>query len=119
MYGPSAGGITITGQEDKGGSERVRLLFVLRHQSRGKPVCKVICMLTAEQQAYPPRGRWTCAGSRMTPWSDLICEKPDSLTVVVFVSLALIDPEKAEQSQGEKEEEEEEEEEEGLRGRGK
>ena len=28
----------------------------ISHQSRGKPVCKVICMLTAEQQSYSPRG---------------------------------------------------------------
>lgn len=28
----------------------------ISHQSRGKPVCKVICMLMAEQQSYSPRG---------------------------------------------------------------
>lgn len=40
---------------------RVCVYVRIRHQSRGKPVCKVICMLTAEQQSYSPRGykpRW-------------------------------------------------------------
>lgn len=47
----------------------------ISHQSRGKPVCKVICMLMAEQQSYSPRGykpRWMWNKQLLLPKATLL-----------------------------------------------